>query len=661
MASPGKQFITYSKPKKSSGAFWYVSEGLLSLLHAEREKKNFDLAQLDEFRRTLLHYSSFLNLEPMCLYLLMSKIDPYTLDKFSQTCFHVLLAKGSLESLEIILNYEIHTLNKELYEWKTLLKFGMVMGNVTLRNTIASYLSKSIILNKLPNKPSDSKRELISRLEDYYKKLFEKYKNILSQQDVYKRTPIHYAALSKHTWCSKALHIILGRPEGHPSFSSYYTQISDLLGMARTPAEKYSTVLKDVSDIIGPDTYNKISSDYQEKLKRLLYYAINLKDINGHTALHLACHTGDTKIINLLIQHGADKSLKDNKSKKPLDMCTSKLIMGKLNNISQAIENGDTYALENLVNSGHDVNYTANEYLLNNLHMAVLSGRLLSKVIECEGDVNACEWNFYTPLHYACIKGNVADIRTLIQSGANVMALSQHELTPLHLACRYDRVEAVKELLKNKAFINAKDHRSKTPLILASKYGSYKAAEELLAFRADMTLVDFRGWNALHYASFYSKHKLVKLLVKWDSDQNLLVSTENTQGKTPAMLASNAKTRNGFNSNLYSALWTAASLGNLDLAKKLLRKGGNVNETTVTERRTPLMIVTFIQAAYSNHVLMVKFLLENGAKADMIDNNGNSALNYTQEDTNDKIKFMLQANSKKKPENSKSHIRTNSF
>ena len=45
---------------------------------------------------------------------------------------------------------------------------------------------------------------------------------------------------------------------------------------------------------------------------------------------------------------------------------------------------------------------------------------------------------------------------------------------------------------------------------------------------------------------------------------------------------------------------------------------------------------------------MVKFLLENSAKAEMIDNNGMTALDYLQEHSDVKIKFLIEAHSNKK-------------
>ena len=73
------------------------------------------------------------------------------------------------------------------------------MKSIALRNTIANYLPKTININKLPQRPIESKKELKTKIEDYFKKLLEKFKFILLQQDIHKRTPIHYLSLSKFT------------------------------------------------------------------------------------------------------------------------------------------------------------------------------------------------------------------------------------------------------------------------------------------------------------------------------------------------------------------------------------------------------------------------------------------------------------------------------
>lgn len=88
----------------------------------------------------------------------------------------------------------------------------------------------------------------------------------------------------------------------------------------------------------------------------------------------------------------------------------------------------------------------------------------------------------------------------------------------------------------------------------------------------------------------------------------------------------------------------------------MLRKKWDVNEPTVHERKTPLMV-----AVANNHVLMVKFLFENGAKADTIDYSGRAANDYFTEITCDKIRYMVETRSKKRLAPKTQHGRTNSF
>ena len=60
---------------------------------------------------------------------------------------------------------------------------------------------------------------------------------------------------------------------------------------------------------------------------------------------------------------------------------------------------------------------------------------------------------------------------------------------------------------------------------------------------------------------------------------------------------------------------------------------------------------------------MVKFLIENGAKVDVYDHSGRSAIDYVNEETHPKIRFMIESKSRKagQAKNSSNHARTKSF
>lgn len=553
MANPRDIFISYEKPKQSSKAFFFVSQGLLSALHIEKLGNSLDLFQTDSSRRTLLHYSCYLDLHAITLYLLTNGLDLNTLDKQGQSCYFALLGKGNFLSLQMILNYFRHVYLKELYDWTTLLKFGFSMQNITLRNTIALYLAKTITFTKLPEKPLESKLELAKRLEVFFKKNLDFYKLAFTTQDNYKRNCLHYAAISKFTWCFKAVEVLLDDSEklvglaGFQEFCSMFAQVSALKSSVKVDPLRFVSILDTAKEVLG-DLYDKSLNLYLTGLRQVKVSALNCKDINGQSPLHLACLSGDFKIVKLLIKHGADKNLRDKQGQRPLDLCSTKLVMRYLSSLNQVVTENDSAGLTHLANSGYDVNDSSNTYLLNSLHLAVINGGLLKNVLGFEGKVDQCEWNNYTALHIACIKGSLEDVKLLLKEKANPMARSSAGLTPLHLACRYDQVALVGVLVEDNADINAVDHSGRTPLMLACKHGAIRAARELLNLRCDLYRTDSRAWNALHYASFHCKARVVKMIVKWDSDQNLLISMKNSQGKTPLALTSDLKTRKAFES-----------------------------------------------------------------------------------------------------------------
>lgn len=52
-----------------------------------------------------------------------------------------------------------------------------------------------------------------------------------------------------------------------------------------------------------------------------------------------------------------------------------------------------------------------------------------------------------SPLHEACIQGNVEVVKLMISSGAQLEAYDVHFGPPLHIACAKGHVTCVKELL----------------------------------------------------------------------------------------------------------------------------------------------------------------------------------------------------------------------
>ena len=100
----------------------------------------------------------------------------------------------------------------------------------------------------------------------------------------------------------------------------------------------------------------------------------------------------------------------------PLELASTKTVMKYLTSLEELTSQGDERGFKHLVNSGYDVDDPKNQFMLGCVHRAVIKRKgMLSTVLECEGNQNAVEWNLYTPLHYACINGNLEDAALLIE------------------------------------------------------------------------------------------------------------------------------------------------------------------------------------------------------------------------------------------------------
>ena len=51
---------------------------------------------------------------------------------------------------------------------------------------------------------------------------------------------------------------------------------------------------------------------------------VNQKDVISHTPLHLACISGNCRLVRSLVRAGADIHIKDGNERTPLDICTEK-------------------------------------------------------------------------------------------------------------------------------------------------------------------------------------------------------------------------------------------------------------------------------------------------------------------------------------------------
>ncbi|MBQ7577778.1 MAG: ankyrin repeat domain-containing protein [Synergistaceae bacterium] len=120
-----------------------------------------------------------------------------------------------------------------------------------------------------------------------------------------------------------------------------------------------------------------------------------------------------------------------------------------------------------------------------------------------------------------CKSGNVAEIESVINNGANVNARNRN-ITPLMgvLQCNVELTELAELLIKKGADINAKDNFSNTVLMRAAIRNYTKTAELLIKYGANLDAKNNIGVTALMWAIYKGYTELAELLVKKGADVN---------------------------------------------------------------------------------------------------------------------------------------------
>ena len=212
------------------------------------------------------------------------------------------------------------------------------------------------------------------------------------------------------------------------------------------------------------------------------------------------------------------------------------------------------------------------------------------------------------PLFVAAANGHLDILSYLFEQGANVNAFSCERV---HCAL----FDGISPLLWY------------TPLTVALRNGHNDAFTFLIDKGADVNLQDHDGYTALHYAVESKNFDALSYLVYNRADVNLFTSSKDT----PLMLACQSRNMETINfllnkgadvnlqdRNGQSALHFASS----DICYWLIQNLADVNMCD-NHNCTPLM-----QASSKSDVKKVAMLIENGAKVDLQDVDGNTALHH---------------------------------
>jgi ankyrin repeat protein len=355
---------------------------------------------------------------------------------------------------------------------------------------------------------------------------------------------------------------------------------------------------------------------------------VNRREVDGSTPLQWAVYHGDVAEARRLLRAGANVSLANNYGVTPMALAAEVGNAGMIELLLEAGADADSpnpegqTALMAVARTGN-----------------VAAAQLLLKE---GATVDAREkWGGQTALMWASARRHPQMMRLLIAKGADVNArstvrdyqrhvtaegrpksLDSGGLTPLLYAARENCLACVEVLLESKADINLPDPDGVSPLLVAIMNANWDLAQQLILAGADVNQWDIFGESPLFTAinlrsrldggraSIDPPNKttglaIVKALLERGANPNMqlffrpanLNGSTNTRGSTP--------------------LIRAANNGDLEVVKLLLQHGADAT-LMMADRQTPIHAVLAGRAPEAQALELIRVLHEAGADVNVI-------------------------------------------
>lgn len=268
------------------------------------------------------------------------------------------------------------------------------------------------------------------------------------------------------------------------------------------------------------------------------------QDENGWTALRWAAYQGQKNVVKQLIKYKA--SITSDKDGWTLLHWAAR--EGRQWILQILIEN--QIPLDFVNNEGHSALYCAVDYsqsrtawLLINagsdinavdkkgntlLHLAITrykksqDNSLIWLLLERGVDKNARNKLGLTPSHIAATAGYGSVLWLLLENGADMARVDNNRRTPLHWAIPEGHREIASLLLERaKNLVSVTDDQKQTALHIAALNGTLRIVQLLLRHGAKMDNCDRSGFTPLHQAVRMQHHEVVHFLVGNGADVNI--------------------------------------------------------------------------------------------------------------------------------------------
>jgi len=329
----------------------------------------------------------------------------------------------------------------------------------------------------------------------------------------------------------------------------------------------------------------------------------------------LAASEGAARVVELLVQNGAEVNAKDRWGGTPL---------------RDAVRHGHEKLARYLVSHGGMLGFDEVAASSELCEMA-RSGSLdiIKLMITCGAPVDAQDYDSRTALHLACAEGNLPIVSYLLRgAGANINALDRWGSTPLADAILHGHAMVTDLLVANQAQLKWDEIKTSSELCeLARRSDTHKIAL-LLKAGCNVDSKDYDARTALHLAASEGAARVVELLVQNGAE----VNAKDRWGGTPlrdavrhghSKLAQYLVEKGGVLA--LSPLEAATQLcchaleGRAEDVNALVEAGADVNAAD-WDGRTALHV-----AASAGHRATAQVLIRRGARTDLVDRWGQTA------------------------------------
>ncbi|MFK7768159.1 MAG: ankyrin repeat domain-containing protein [Mariniblastus sp.] len=258
----------------------------------------------------------------------------------------------------------------------------------------------------------------------------------------------------------------------------------------------------------------------------------------------------------------------------------STVVAQKETSIVAAAEKSDWKTVESKLASGVNPN-TSQPDGMTVLHWATFHGKhdLVKQLVESKANVNALTIYKVSPLSLACETGDKKSVRLLLAAKADRESKRMGGERPLMIAARLGDAEIIRELLNAGASVDAKEARGQTALMWAAAEGHLTAVDELIKAGATIDMANASEFSAFMFAARQGKTDVVKRLIDAGVDVNSVMNPKRPGGRSP---------RTGT-----SALMLAIESGHFELALELVKLGANPNDQR--SGFAPLHAVTWVR------------------------------------------------------------------